>query len=373
MVDDAQARGSDESTPQAGPPAKSRRRSPTSRDIAERAGVSRTVVSFVLNNRPHVGISDETRRRVLQAVAELGYRPNSAARSLVSGRTSTIGVVVNERRPDAYGDAFLPELLRGIDASCREVGYRMLLEYLGERQSENPYLVLLQEGRVDGLIVCGPHPDEQSLSQLVQSGAPAMIIGDAGDSGCPSVDVDNVEAAQQAVAHLCAHGYTRIALITNAALTAPSSRGRTQGYRRALAAARLPVDDSLIVEGDLDEASGRRGMSRLLGLVPRPDAVFAASDQIAVGALAALREAGLRAPEDVALVGFDDLALASLVHPALTTVRVPAGELGRSAGRRLVDQIGGASLEQLRLILPTSLVLRQSCGRHSAQGGDHGG
>ena len=341
-----------------------RRRTPTSRDVAERAGVSRTVVSFVLNNRPHTGISEATRQRVLRAANELGYRPNSAARSLVSGRTRTIGVVVSETRTDAFGDAFLPELLRGIDGSARAVGFRIQLEYLADQQAHNPYLTPFREGRVDGLLVCGPRSDDTALKEVVEAGLPTMVIGNPGVAGCPSVDIDNTDAARTAVTHLIEHGYRRIGLITNLPLTYASSQARMAGYRQALAEADLALRESWIIEGGLGAASGQQAMERLLSLEPRLDAVFAASDQVALGALVAIQGAGLRVPDDVALIGFDDLPAASLVRPKLSTMQVPAADLGRIASRRLLDLIDGQPLDSVRVLLPTTLVLRHSCGTH---------
>jgi LacI family transcriptional regulator len=348
--------------PAAGP------RLPTSRDVAERAGVSRTVVSFVLNDRPHTGIPEATRQRVLLAAAELGYQPNSAARSLVSGRAGTLGVIVTETRADAYDDAFLPQLLRGIDSGARAAGFRILLEYLGESPTGNPYLTLFRQGRVDGLILCGPRADDQALAELVATGVPVVVIGDPGTPACASVDVDNTAAARQAVAHLVDHGYRRIGLITNAPLAFMSSRARRLGYQQALEDAGLPVDEAAVVEGAFDEGSGQQAMRRLLDQAPHLDAVFAAADQVAFGALAGLHAAGRRVPEDVALIGFDDLPMASILRPALSTIRVPARVLGHSAGQRVIDLVTGQALDELRLLLPTTLVLRQSCGAHPEKG-----
>lgn len=333
--------------------------------------MSRTVVSFVLNNRPHTGIPEETRQRVLRAVAELGYHPNNAARSLASGATRTLGVIVSETRNDAYGDTFLPALLRGIDASARAAGYRVALEYIDDRGAENPYLAALHEGMVDGLLVCGPRPDDRALSEVGMSGEAIVVVGDPGTADCASVDVDNVEAARMAVAHLVEHGYRRIGLITNVPLSVSSGQARLLGFRRALAAANQDPGDR-IAEGGQDGASGRRAMAWLLGRAVRPDAVFAASDQVALGALAVLQEAGLRVPGDVALIGCDDLPVSAQLHPSLSTVHLPAVELGRAASQRLIDLIEGRATERSRLILPTHLVLRQSCGEHSPTGGGQG-
>lgn len=348
--------------------ARTKRASPTSRDVAIRAGVSRTVVSFVLNDRPHSGIPEETRQRVMLAARELGYRPNRSARSLASGSTRTIGVFVGETRNDAYGDAFLPVLLRGIDLSARSMGYRIVLQHPEDRSSTNPYFEPFRDGSVDGVLICGPRENDRALVEIAESGAPVMVIGNPGPSGCASVDVDNADAAFAVTNHLIEHGYQRIALITNAPREFASARERASGFRRAMSKAGLDPD-AFLLEGGMDEASGRLAMESLLRRAPRPEAVFAASDQVAFGVLAALQSASVRVPEEVALFGFDDLSLASHLQPPLSTVHVPATDLGRIAGQRLLDLVAGEKTEESRLILPTRLVLRLSCGRHIETGG----
>lgn len=337
------------------------RRPPTSRDVAQRAGVSRTVVSFVLNNRPHSGIPDATRQRVLQAAAELGYLPNRAARALASGRTRQLAVLVGETRNDAFGDAFLPTLLRGIDAAAREGGYRILFEYLDET-TEQQALTSFRESTSDGMLVWAPGQTSGVLDGFVRAGADIMVVGDPGSAPCPSVDIDNGAAVRAAVEHLLGHGYRDIALITNVPLSFASSRARLAGYLAALEAADIHPNAGRIVSGDLDEESGRRAIEKILSARPLPRAVFAASDQVAIGALGALQRAGVRVPDEVALVGFDDIPLAASVHPALSTVRVPASELGRLASRRLIDLIEGRPVKPTRVILPTSFIARRSCG-----------
>lgn len=337
------------------------KRPPTSRDVAERAGVSRTVVSFVLNNRPHTGIPETTRLRVLQAAAELGYLPNRAARALASGRSRQLAVLVGETRNDAYGDAFLPSLLRGIDAAARAGGYRILFEYLDE-DTEQQALTSFRESTSDGMLVWAPGQASAVLDQFIREGAAVMVIGDPGSTPCPSVDIDNGLAARAAVEHLLGHGYRDVALITNVPLSFSSSRARLAGYLAALEAADIVPNAERIVPGDLDEESGRRAMEKVLEWRPLPRAVFAASDQVAIGALGALQRASIRVPEDVALVGFDDIPLAASVHPALSTVRVPASELGQLATTRLIDLVEGRSVEPMRVVWPTSFIARRSCG-----------
>jgi LacI family transcriptional regulator len=323
--------------------------------------VSRTVVSFVLNNRPHSGIPEATRQRVLQAAAELGYRPNRAARALASGRSRQLAVLVGETRNDAFGDAFLPSLLRGIDAASREGGYRILFEYLDEA-TEQQALTSFRESTSDGMLVWAPGQPSSVLDEFIREGAAVMVIGDPGTAPCPSVDIDNLASARAAVEHLLGHGYRDIAMITNVPLSYASSQARRAGFVAALEAAEIRPNAERIIPGELDEESGRRAMEKILSWRPLPRAVFAASDQVAIGALGALQRAGVRVPEEVALVGFDDIPLAASVHPTLSTVRVPASELGRLATRRLVDLVEGRPIEPPRMILPTSLIARRSCG-----------
>jgi DNA-binding LacI/PurR family transcriptional regulator len=350
----------------AAPPARPRR--VTSRDVAERAGVSRTVVSFVLNDRPNSGIPEVTRQRVLAAAAALGYRPNRAARTLASGRTHQISVLVGETRNDAYGDLFLPALLRGIDGATQERGYRILFAYLGQ-SGEQDALAAVRDSASDGLLFWGPDPASAALATVVATGAPTVVVGEPAAVDCPSVDIDNEAAARVAVGHLLGHGYRDVAMITNVGLDYGSSRRRVTGYLAALAAAGLSPRPQRIVPGSLDQESGRQAMEQLLRDRPWPRAVFAASDQVAVGALGALLGAGVRVPEEVAVVGFDDVPLAASVHPRLSTVRVPATELGQVAARRLIDRIEGRPVEPWRVILPTSFVARRSCGCDEPPGG----
>ena len=186
------------------------RRKVTSSDVARRAGVSRTTVSFVLNNAPGVRISEETRRRVLKAARELGYFPNAAARSLVTQKTRTIGLVLCQTPDQVFHDAFLPEVLHGISEVMRPAGYRVLVEPVEDPTRPNAYIDLVMEQRIDGLILSGPRSDDAELPQLKEEGFPVVLLGQLPGAGFPSVDVDNVEGARIAVEHLISLGHTRI-------------------------------------------------------------------------------------------------------------------------------------------------------------------
>jgi LacI family transcriptional regulator len=334
-----------------------RRPRATSADVAARAGVSRTTVSFVLNDRAGVTIPDETRRRVEEAARELGYQPHGAARALAGGTSHTIGLVLRQSPEQVSVDALLAETLWGIGSEAHEGGYRVLVEPLSPDSGR--YSDLVRSQRVDGLIVSGPRTDDAELVALVDDGFPIILQGSLPELSAPSVDVDNRAGARTAVEHLVSLGHRRIACITNAPLAYTAAADRLAGYRDAIEAAALPYEPDLVVEGAFDAASGCLAMEELLSRAPGVTAVFVASDIVAFGALRALREAGRRVPADVSVVGFDDIPLARHFDPPLTTIRLPARALGAAAGRALLERLAGR-LDNERRLLPTELVVRDS-------------
>lgn len=335
-----------------------RQRRPTSADVAARAGVSRTTVSFVINGRAGVQIPAETRRRVELAARELGYHPHGAARQLAGGASMTLGLVLRQSAEQVSADALLADTLWGIAAAARAGGYRVLVEPLAP--DNGSYAELLRSQRADGLIVSGPRRDDTELDALVRDGFPIVIQGSRPDLPVPSVDVDNRAGARIAVEHLISLGHRTIGCITNAPLAYTAAAERLAGYRDALLAAGIEPDDRLVVEGAFDAASGHEAVIRLLERA-RPTAIFVASDVVAIGALRGLRDAGLHVPADVSVVGFDDIPLAEHVDPPLTTVRLPAHSLGVAAGQLLVNRVAGRDVPE-RTLLPTQLVIRESTG-----------
>jgi LacI family transcriptional regulator len=329
---------------------------PKSKDVAQLAGVSTTTVSFVLNDRVGASISPATRQRVLDAAAQLGYQPHASARGLAGGRTHTIGLVVRQSPEQVAEDALLAETLRGLSAAARAARYRVLVEPLGVR--DGTYGELIRSRGTDGLVVSGPRVDDAELGALARDGAPVVIQGSLPGVDIPSVDVDNVASARLATEHLLERGHRVMGCITNAPFTYTSARERREGFRLAMQRAGLAADDRLVVEANFDAASGRRAMARLLEH-RELTAVFIASDVVAFGAMAAIREAGLRVPDDIAVVGFDDIPLAAYFDPPLTTVHLPAHDLGRAAGMALLDRINGRAVAA-RTVLPTALVVRSS-------------
>ena len=344
-----------------------RNRRPTSLDVARLAGVSRTTVSFVLNQHRDARISPETRRRVLEAAATIGYHANVSARNLAAGSSRTIGVVLLQSPEQAAVDALLPEVLRGLAEVLRQDDYRVLLEPLplGERA----YGSLLRSRSVDALVVSGPRSDDTELAGLAAEGQAIVLLGSLHGSPVPSVDIDNRAAARSVVEHLVALGHRDIACVTNGPLAYTSAAERLAGFRDVLDRHGLAAPSTRIAEASFDAESGRAAMRRLLHAGAPPSAVFAASDVIAFGVVGALREAGFRIPTDISVAGFDDIPLAAFADPPLSTVRTPAYDLGEAGGRILLDRLNGRTVPA-RTVLTTDLVVRASSAapRHELRG-----
>jgi LacI family transcriptional regulator len=303
----------------------------TIRDVAERARVSVASVSRVLNGAGPV--TEATRARVLEATEALQYVPHSGARSLSTSKTQTIGVIL----PDLYGE-FFSELIRGMDVAARSLGYHLIVSSSHDDAEEASAAIRSMRGRVDGLIVLSPHLDAANLAAGLAGRIPILLMNGGDGAGRPSIVVDNHGGAVQAVEHLIATGRRRIAHIAGPAGNL-EAEARLAGYLQAMAEAGLPTS---VVDGAFTQASGRAAGLALAGRELRPDAVFAANDIMAVGAMLALQDAGLRVPEDIALIGFDDVPIAVMVRPALTTLRIQIAETGRGALERLVGIINAA-------------------------------
>ncbi|HEV2871068.1 MAG TPA: LacI family DNA-binding transcriptional regulator [Actinomycetota bacterium] len=332
---------------------------PTLEQVAALAGVSRATVSRVVNGSPKV--SPAVRAQVERAVAKLGYVPNRAARSLVTRRADSVALVVSEPHARFFSEPFFAGMVRGVSAALAETGVQLLLliaQALPDRGWLERYVV---GGHVDGVLLASLHGDDPLPGTLERAGVPAVLIGRPVDQAAPGsyVDADNRGGAGKAVGHLARRGRRRIATITGS-LDMGVGQDRLEGYRDGLAAAGLAGAGGLVETGDFTEEGGAAAMSRLLERPGDPvDAVFAASDLMAAGALRALRAAGRRVPEDVAVVGFEDSAVARYAQPPLTTVRQPIEEMGRQATRLLLAQVAGEA-GGMHLILDTELVVRAS-------------
>lgn len=342
------------------------RRRATIRDVAELAGVSQTTVSFVLNGVEGVRISEETRQRVLEAARALNYHPDASARRLVRGRTRVIAFVEHHSPQSAQVDPFLAEVLRGLHAAARRHEYHVLFEPLSLSDTDfvERFTSLVRGRHADGIILSGPRLDDDRLLALRHERVPIVLHGRPPAGDWPFVDVDNVRGAQIATHHLIQLGHRRIGLITHAPLVYTAAADRMSGYVKALEEAGLPVDERYIQHANFTPESGKQAMAALLDRSPRPTAVFVAGDTVALGAIQAAKEAGLRIPTDLAIVGFDDIPLAAYFDPPLTTVRLPAYGLGWGAGELLIRLLEGDEVASPHILLETELVVRQSCGAH---------
>ncbi|NLC13953.1 MAG: LacI family transcriptional regulator [Chloroflexi bacterium] len=332
----------------------------TSQDVADLAGVSRTTVSFVLNNEERFAIRPETAEKVRSAAKQLGYYPNASARALASNQTKNIGLIISRAPHYIASDTFLPQILGGLLDALKQNSQGLLLEWVEPGQQLQTYLELTRAHHIDGLIIMTPRLDDPGLKALEETDIPVVIMGYIPGSSLHSVDVDNLTAAETAVCHLIELGHTKIACITNAAFAFSSASQRLDGYKSALQKAGIVFDPQLVREADFDIQSGYLEMKSLLDSEQEFTAVFVASDNVALGAYSALSEAGLSIPDDVSVVGFDDIPLASFVSPALTTVRVPAGKIAQESCYLLMRLMKLDFPESRMISLPTTLIIRDS-------------
>ena len=329
---------------------------PTIKDVAREAGVSVATVSRVMNDSGPV--SEETRRRIREVAQRMRFTPNLAARSLITARTTTLGVLL----PDLYGE-FFSEVIRGVDQAARRHGYHLLVSSSHADRAETEAALRAMRGRVDGLIIMSPDLDARALVQNLPDRLPLVLLNSAleGDA-YDSLTIENFQGATAMVRHLVGLGHRRIAMIKGAARNHDAAE-RLRGYRAALRKAGIERVPEWELAGDFTDGSGYRAVAELLRLDPRPTAVFAANDAMAIGAMSALREAGIDVPGEMAVTGFDDIPVARYVSPALTSVRVPIWEMGERATERVLRMlVGKEGRTRRRETLATELVVRASCG-----------
>ncbi|MGW2620319.1 LacI family DNA-binding transcriptional regulator [Streptomyces sp. NPDC001500] len=337
----------------------------TRRDVARLAGTSEALVSYVLNDGPR-RVAPHTRERILAAIEQLGYRPNAVARSLKTSRTMTFGLVV----PD-NSNPFFAELARVIEDVGFASGYTMLLgNAMGDDAREATYIRTLLDRQVDGLIVVPAHGPHSWVTELSDQAVPRLVLDRELDlPGATHVLTDNEDGGYQATTHLLGHGRERIGCIAGLEGIHPTV-DRVAGWRRALTDAGRDPAASPVTHVPFGRADGYRAGRRMLADARRPDALFVASDEQAIGVLRAAAELGLRVPDDVAVCAFDGIDGSEYTVPALTTMRQPFDDLGRSAVEWLLAKIAEPTLPVRRIVHPTTLVARGSCGCPDPAGGD---
>ncbi|HCS38135.1 MAG TPA: LacI family transcriptional regulator [Anaerolineaceae bacterium] len=331
----------------------------TSSDVAKLAGVSRTTVSFVLNNIPDSNIPETTRQKVLDAAKQINYHPDASGRKLASGKSKMIGLVRLQSTEQVFNDAFLLQVLVGLEQAASKWGFHVLLKHIDHEKSDG-YSQLITENHVDGIILSGPLQNDPELIKLHNEGVPIILLGQMVNTDIPFVDVNAELGSKTAVDYLISSGHKRIGMITNAKMDYSSAQQRKNGYLIALENAKIPVDEKLIKEGDFTPASGYSAMKELLTLSPAPTAVFVASDVVAIGAIQAIKQAGMKIPQDIEIIGFDDIPMAEFYDPPLSTIRLPAYDLGRVAGDQLIKMILSNEMDAPGFLLETELVLRES-------------
>ena len=332
----------------------------TSQQVAKQAGVSRTTVSFILNDVPGVKFPQETKDRVFNAAEELGYVRDEAARTLASGKTYTVGLVLRQTE-HLKVDSFISQAMYGLNEVCNRHGFRILIESADDIDRAGTYSGLVRAKKIDGVIVINARMDDRQLYALVDEGFPTVLIGSVGHS--KEYAVVHTSKAEQIVAHLITLGHQHIAHVTLAPLSDHSvSFERLESYRRTLDKAGIKTGDELVRFGNYSAESGFEAMQELLRVKPYPTA---GNDTIALGVIAAIGQKGLRIPQDIAVVGYDDIPISAYTSPPLTTVHLPAVEPGRIAGEMLISLVRGEEPKERIVRLETELIVRESCGASS--------
>lgn len=346
-------RGDDASSRSAPPPGR-----PTLESVAARAKVSRATASRALRGDPKV--SEQARQAVLDAAEQLSYSVNRAARALVTNRSDSLAFLVAETEDRFFADPYFLGMLRGAQAETALAGLQLVFVVASTPEDLDHFADYARAGHVDGVLLISLHGDDSLPQGLERRGVPTVLNGRpmSGDESLYFVDADNVGGGQLATRTLIERGRERIATITGP-LDMCAGLDRLEGYRRALLAAGWRPDESRVLTGDFSVDGGTRAMHRLLDADPDIDAVFAASDLTALGAIRALAQRGRKVPGDVAVVGYDDVLSAAMANPPLTTVRQPIDDLGRTMARVLLDRLAGLQPSRATM-LPVDMVIRAS-------------
>lgn len=323
-------------------------------DVAKKAGVSVGTVSNVINNKANV--SQEKRERVLKAIKELNFQPTGTARMLKSGRTNSIALLIPQ-----ISKPFYSMIIEGVESAASKNGYDLIFcRTHRDPKIEEKFLNMLGEKRVDGVILVSIEINDKALDIVEKNKYPVVLLErHVSGSNIPSISIDNQSGAFKAVKYLIELGHRDIVFINGPTTTVPGMM-RLKGYIEALSKYNLPFNKDLYREGEFDISNGYKGIIEILKK-HKATAVFAGSDSIAMGVINGLRDMGLRVPEDISVIGFDDVYLASMLNPPLTTIRQPAFEMGHRAVGVLIDMINGRNRKNIVEILETELIIRKSC------------
>jgi LacI family transcriptional regulator len=324
-------------------------------DVAREAGVSMATVSRVVNNNPNV--KPQTRKKVFEAIERLGYRPNAVARGLASKKTTTVGVVI----PD-ISNAIFAEVARGIEDIANMYHYNIILCNADKKKEKEIRVVnTLLEKQVDGLLFMGGTVTEEHVRAFRTSSVPIVLCATTSEEeSIPSVDIDHELAAFEAVSMLVENGHKRIAMISGTLQDPANGYMRFQGYKRALETAGLPVSDDYIRVGNYRYESGLEVAKYFLEMKERPTAIFTATDEMAIGAIHTIQDAGLRVPDDISVISVDNIRMASMVRPLLTTVAQPMYDIGAVSMRLLTKLINKEQVTDFKVILPHYIIQRKS-------------
>jgi LacI family transcriptional regulator, galactose operon repressor len=330
----------------------------TSFDVAKKAGVSRATVSYVLNNVKKENISDKTKEKVMDVVRELGYVPNAAGKALASNRTRNIGLICLESH---MSHSFLLQIINGLTKIVRKHDLRLLIDTIPDGAGGHAILNLSQTKSIDGLVLFETREHDNELQTLLDEKFPVVIIGEYSNKKVCSVDVDVPASAQKAVEHLIELNHRKIGCITNSPLIYTAGTGRLNGYRKALENAGIEYDESIVRYGEFTAQSGFEAMNDLLKNKGNEfTAMFVASDTVAFGAMRAIDAAGLRIPEDIAVMGYDNVPIAKFSNPPLSTVHFSGIQMGMDAGEMLVELIDNKIKPGVRKLQEIKIMKRQS-------------
>jgi len=328
------------------------------RKVSKVAGVSVATVSRTMSHPDRV--RKETREKVLEAIKAVGYRPNMMARNFRAKKAFAVVVLVPN-----IANPFFSRVIRGIEQGAQAEGYAVLLgDTQGLKEREAEYISLVSSRQADGVIQLSANVDGV-LDILGDVDGPVPLVNAcecAVNPPCPTIRIDNVAAAQKAMNHLVSLGHERIGIVLGPS-DSPLTIDRLKGYKLALKEHKLPFDKRLVVSGDFSLGSGRRAVASLSAVNKPPTAIFCCNDEMAIGAMHRVKTDGFRVPEDISIIGFDDIEFASYVDPALTTISQPTEELGKVAFAVLLDLLEGRKPEQMEFVLPTELIVRESTGK----------